>query len=458
MLDRKDLHEYQDRAVKFIKDHPASALWIDMGLGKTVSTLTALSDLVADKTIKKTLIIAPLRVAKHTWPDEIANWKHINLTYRVVAGLSVDKRVQKLDESANLYIINRENIPWLVEHYGQKWPFDMVVIDESSSFKSHSSKRWKALRKVLGKIKRMVQLTGTPTPNSTLELWPQLYLLDKGKRLENTRGKFLTKYCELEGNPAWNQWVVREDRTKTVHSKVADIVLRMKADDYLELPDRVDSEIQIELTPKARKIYNQMEKEFLVEYDNGEILAVNAAVKINKLLQICNGNIYDDEGETVQLHKLKTDALLELVESANEPILIAYHYKHDLDAIRKVIKYARVLDKDPQTIKDWNAGNIPVLLAHPASAGHGLNLQQGGNLIIWYGLTWSLELYQQFNARLHRQGQKKPVRVIHLTSSGTVEQTVMQALTDKESEQSALMKFVEQLRKKDGVSKVGSTT
>ena len=291
MLTRKNLHPYQEKAVQFVKDNPKAALWIDMGLGKTVSTLTALSDLKRDNRIGKTLIVAPLRVATHTWPTEIATWSHIELRYTVIAGLTASKRLDALDEDTDLHIINRENIPWLVEQFGQRWPYDCVVIDESSSFKAHTSKRWKSMRKVLGKVKRMVQLTGTPAPNALLELWPQMYLLDKGQRLENSRGKFLTKYCTLVGNPQWNQWAVKPDRADAIHNAVADVVLRMKAEDYIDLPKRVDINIPVALPPKARKAYEEMKRDFLLAYADGEILAVNAAVQINKLLQISNGNI-----------------------------------------------------------------------------------------------------------------------------------------------------------------------
>jgi len=442
MLNRSNLHAYQQRAVQFIKDNPKAALWIDMGLGKTVSTLTALKDLIEAGAVKRTLVIAPLRVAQHTWPDEISNWSHIDLSYKVIAGLTPQKRIIALEAHADLHIINREMIPWLVEHYGQKWPYDCVVIDESSSFKSHSSKRWKALRKVLGKITRMVQLTGTPAPNSLIDLWPQMYLLDKGQRLENTRGKFLEKYCMTVGNPQWNQYAVKPEREDAIHKRIADVVLRMSAEDYLELPERIDLTIDVELPPKARKAYEDMEINFLHAYEKGEILAVNAAVQVGKLLQICNGNLYTEDKDFITLHTGKLEELQQIIEQAGEPVLVAYTFKSDLAVIQKVIKEAVVLDKEGDTINRWNKGEIPVLLAHPASAGHGLNLQKGGSLIVWYGLPWSLELYQQFNARLHRQGQTKPVRVVHLIAKDTADNSVFKALAAKENTQDKLLRVL----------------
>ena len=286
MLNRENLHGYQEKAVSFIKNNDATALWVDMGLGKTVACLTALQDLFEEKLIKKALIIAPLRVAKHTWPHEIKNWEHLRrINYKLLAGLSAKKRLQAVYAAEGVHIINRENTPWLVENLGQKWHYDCVVIDESSSFKSHSSKRWRSLRKVLGNIKKMIHLTGTPAPNSLLELWPQIYLLDKGKRLENTRGKFLEKYCHLVGNPAWNQWEVKKDREQKIYQKVADLVLRLNAKDYIQLPNKILSNIAIDLPSKAQNLYGQMKNDFIVSFERGDILAVNAAVQINKLLQ-----------------------------------------------------------------------------------------------------------------------------------------------------------------------------
>jgi len=417
-----------------------------MGLGKTVSTLTALVDLLATKEVRKVLVIAPLRVAQHTWPEEIQTWAHLkSIKYSVIAGLGAKKREEAMHSAAPVHIVNRENVPWLIESLGREWHYDCVVIDESSSFKNHGSKRWKALRQVVksGKIKRMVQLTGTPAPNSLMELWPQVYLLDQGVRLGHTRNRFLGAFCEQVGNPQWSQYRVRPDRVELLHTRVADLVLRMDAEDYLQLPDRIDSEVVVQLPPKAQKAYEQMHKDFLIELERGEVLAANAAVKINKLLQVSSGSIYTEDGYEV-LHDAKLDALKEIVESAGEPVLIAYNFACDAERIRKALK-CETIGKDISVIDRWNEGQIDVLLAHPASAGHGLNLARGGSIIVWYGLSWSLELYQQFNARLHRQGQKNPTRIIHILADTKADHYVKAALTDKSTSQKLLLDFVRQL-------------
>ena len=447
MLNRKDLHTYQRRAVEFVKANKKTALWIDMGLGKTVATLTAIVDLFDVKKVKKVLIIAPLRVSNHTWPAEVHNWAHTDaLNYTVLSGLTPKKREKALTVDSQIYMINREMVPWLVAHYGQWWPFDMVVIDESSSFKSHQSKRWKSLRKGYSKINRMVQLTGTPAPNSLIDLWPQFHLLDKGQRLENTRGKFLDKYCVLVGNPEWNQWAVIPALRNQIYDAVSDLVLRMSAEDYIEMPARIDIEVSVCLPPKARSLYEQMKNDFLIMHEDGHILAVNAAVQIGKLLQIANGNIYDENKNYTNTHREKFDALEEIIESTSESILIAYNFQSDLAELKKMYPNAEVIGKDPTVIDRWNAGEIPILFAHPASAGHGLNLQKGGNIIVWFGLTWSLELYQQFNARLHRQGQEKPVRIFHIVADNTADQSVLKAIQSKKCSQDMLLEVVNAIK------------
>jgi SNF2 family DNA or RNA helicase len=433
------------RAAQFIKDNKMAALWVDMGLGKTVSTLTALVDLLATKQVIKVLVVAPLRVAQHTWPTEINNWEHLKaLKFSVLAGLGPAKREQAAHSSAPIHIVNRENLPWLIDFLGSEWRYDTVVIDESSSFKSHSSQRWKALRKVVkaNKINRMVQLTGTPAPNSLMELWPQIYLLDRGSRLGDTRGKFLDNYCRPIGNPQWSQYEMRHDKVDQLHGKVADLVLRMDSKDYLELPDRIDSNIVVPLPQKALRAYQQMEKDFIIEIENGEVLAANAAVKVNKLLQICSGAVYTEQGHEV-LHDAKLDALQEIIESSNEPVLVAYNFKIDAARIAKRIKGAELLKSDPKILDRWNKKEVSVLLAHPASAGHGLNLQAGGSIIVWFGIPWSLELYQQFNARLHRQGQKNPVRIIHILADVKADWVVKEVLKQKGSTQDLLLKMVD---------------
>jgi len=432
MLLEDDLHKYQKRAATFICENKSAALWIDMGLGKTAATLTALKELLDTSQAQKILIIAPLRVTTHTWPTEMKTWDHLKgLSYTQLSGLSPTKREHAVTMETPIHLINREMVPWLVTHFGQKWPYETVVIDESSSFKSSAAKRWKSLRKVLGKIDRMVQLTGTPAPNSLMDLWPQIYLLDKGERLGDTKTKFLEKYCTIYGNPSWRQYQVRPDRVDVMKEKIRDLVLRMSADEYLELPDRVDSFVEVKLKKKALDLYKKMEKQFIIELEEGTVTAANAAVKIGKLLQICNGAIYHEDKSFTEIDTGKLDALAEICETANEPILVAFQFRSDVRRILSRVKGSKLLGKDPKTIDAWNNKEIPVLLAHPASAGHGLNLQAGGNIVVWFGLPWALELYQQFNARLHRQGQTNPVRVIHLLTDCRAETLVNTALNDK---------------------------
>lgn len=448
MRGRADLHAYQREAVQWIKDKPGCALWLDMGLGKTVSTLTAISDLLDEGKVNRVLIIAPLRVALSTWPNEVKQWSHLaDLYVHQLAGLSAPARQRALPAPYKISVINREMVPWLVEAYGQRWPYDMVVIDEASAFKSTQAKRWRALRSVLPKIKRMVELTATPAANNLIDIWPQIYLMDKGERLGKTKGIFLEKFCRQVGNPQWNQWEVKPDKRDALFGCVADIALRMKADDYLQVPDRIDNVISVTLAPKTLTQYKTLQKEFILSLESGEITAVNAAVQANKLLQLCNGAMYLDEGgwEVVQDDKL--DALAEIVEQTNEPILVAYQFKSDLARLQKRFPKAIALDKDPATIDKWNAGRIPMLLAHPASAGHGLNLQKGGRTIVWFGLPWSLELYAQFNGRLHRQGQDKPVLVYHILATGTVDEAVHATLVTKDATQQDLLEAVKKLQK-----------
>lgn len=449
MLGRTDLHAYQQQAVDFIKATPNCALWLDMGLGKTVSTLTAIADLVAGKEVKRVLIIGPLRVALSTWPNEIKLWRHLKaLEINQLAGVSAkvrEARAKCLDFEIN--VINREMVPWLVQFWGQKWPYDMVVIDESSAFKSTQAKRWRALRSVLPKIKRVVELTATPASNNLIDVWPQIYLMDRGERLGKTKGIFLEKFCRQVGNPQWNQWEVKPERKEALYRAIADVVCRMKAEDYLDVPDRIDSVIQITLAGNTLSQYRALQSEFILSLESGEITAVNAAVQANKLLQLCNGAMYLDEGGWEVLHNEKLDALTEIVEQTSEPILVAYQFKSDLARLQERFPKAVALGKDPATIDEWNKGRIPMLLAHPASAGHGLNLQKGGRIIVWFGLPWSLELYAQFNGRLHRQGQDKPVLVYHLLATGTVDEAVHTTLSKKDATQNDLLESVKKLQK-----------
>jgi SNF2 family DNA or RNA helicase len=441
MFSRSDLHEYQTRAVSFIQDRKRCALWLDMGLGKTATTLTAVSDLLDGFKVAKVLVIAPLRVANSVWRQEAANWRHLrHLKVNVCTG-SEKARLAALHRDADVYVINRENVPWLVAQYGKRWPFDCVVIDEASSFKSPSSKRFKALRKTLPDTEYMILLTGTPSPNGLLDLWAQIYLLDFGETLGRTMSAYKQRFFEQDFTGY--KFSPREGAPERIQDLLRPNVLSMSAADYLDLPDRIDLIEQVELPAKALAEYRQFETTLLAELPDGEeVEAVNAAVLANKLLQFANGAVYIDEcGNWSLVHDAKLDALADLVEqNEGENILLAYNFKSDLERLQRRFPDARVLDKNPETVREWNSGEIKMLLAHPASAGHGLNLQRGGSLIVWFGLNWSLELYQQFNARLHRQGQSKPVRVVHLIAGDCIDERVMRVLTSKDAQQGALLK------------------
>lgn len=439
LLTRDLLHEYQNRALEFVINTPKCALWISMGLGKTITSLTAASDLLDMFDISKVLIIAPLRVANCVWHKEIENWQHLkHLTYSIVTG-SEKERVAALYKTTDVYIINRENVKWLVDYYGNKWPFDMVVIDEASSFKNHSSQRWKALRKVLPYIDRLVELTGTPTSNGLLDIYAQLYLIDTGARL----GRSMTAYKNrfFESDYMGYRFTPREGSKEKIYELISDVILTMQAADYLELPDRIDLITTVQLPAKLQATYNEFEKEFIACLGDSEIEVFNAAALANKLLQFCNGTMYTDEHKNyAEIHSLKLDALAEIVEdNPSENILVAYNFKSDLERLQKKFPNAVVLDKKGDCIEQWNNGEIKMLLAHPASAGHGLNLQKGGSMIVWFGLNWSLELVQQFNARLHRQGQTKPVRIISIVTQGCIDNRVIEAINNKAETQQELI-------------------
>ncbi len=441
-------HTYQTFAINQIMDQEAVGLFLDMGMGKTVSTLTAVSDLLHDTfEVHKVLVIAPKRVAEDTWSRETSKWDHTkHLRISKVLG-SAAQRLLALEAPADIYVTNRENVDWLVEHYKKAWPFDMVVIDELSSFKSPSAKRFKQLRKVRPFINRMVGLTGTPAPNSLLDLWPQLFLLDRGERL----GKTITGYRERYFSPGRRDqakhivfnWELREGAEDAIHEKISDICISMKAKDYLQLPERIDNMIPVSLSASERALYKKLEREKLLEFEDEDVIADNAAGLMGKLLQLANGEIYtDDTGSTVHIHDRKLDALSEIVEaSQGQPLLVFYSYKHDRDRIKRLFPQAEEI-KNSDTIEKWNNGKIEMLLAHPASAGHGLNLQDGGHIIVWFGLTWSLELYQQANARLDRQGQKQSVIVHHLLVEDSVDEQVLRVLQGKEKGQEALLEAV----------------
>lgn len=410
-------------------------------VSKTVSTLTAVQELMYDRfEIDRCLVIAPKRVAESTWPEEIDKWEHIHLTYSVAVG-SAQERKTALHRDTDLHIINRENVPWLVELLGSKWPYDMVVLDELSSFKSNKAQRFKALRKVRSKIKRIVGLTGTPTPNGLIDLWPQIYLLDQGERL----GKTITKYRDDYFRPGWSQghivykWQLRDGAEDQIYEKLEDICISMKSTDWLTMPERIDQVVTVEMDAKSRAKYDRLEKDMLLPLEGSDVVADGAAVLTNKLLQLANGAIYDEDKVVQHIHDAKLDRLEDAVEAANgRPLLVYYSYRHDLDRIRERFPQAKTLES-PQDIKDWNDRQIELLVCHPASAGHGLNLQDGGSVIIWFGLPWSLELYQQANARLYRQGQRKTVRIYHIVTKNTMDEQVLRALERKDTSQEALM-------------------
>lgn len=435
-------HEYQDYAKEFVVKQNVSALFLDCGLGKTVITLTAIWELLLDYfEVRKVLIIAPCRVCRDTWPSELQKWNHLKgIEMSTVLGSEKD-RVTALKRRANVYVINRENVEWLVGHC--RWDFDMVVIDELSSFKSHKAKRFKALKRVRPMVRRIVGLTGTPAPNGLIDLWAEIGLLDMGQRL----GRFIGGYRERFFVPDKRSremifsYKPREGAEEAIYELISDICISMKAADYLEMPECIYNRVEVIMNEKEKKLYQQLERDMLILFEDGDIDAVNAAGLSNKLMQMANGAVYDENGAVKHIHDRKLEALEDLVEAANgKPVLIAYWYKHDLERIRK---YVGAVELDTaEDMKKWNAGEIPVAVIHPASAGHGLNLQAGGSTLIWFGLTWSLELYQQMNARLWRQGQKETVVIHHLTAKGTLDERVMEALEKKDCGQSALVDAV----------------
>jgi SNF2 family DNA or RNA helicase len=440
MLSRHDLHDYQNKAIRYILKERRCMLALEMGLGKSVSTLTAISDMLDGFTAQRVLVIAPLRVANSVWAQETRRWAHLNhLAVSVCTGSDKARRAA-LCVSADIYVINRENVPWLVENYGRAWDFDVVIVDESSSFKNASSKRFKALRKMLPHIESMILLTGTPSPNGLLDLWAQMYLIDFGERL----GRTITGYKSRFFEPDYfgRKFELRNGSAEKIHRLVSDKVIHMSADDYLNMPARIDLSEVVDLG-KAIVPYKDFERTMLAELDDGkEVEASTAAVLANKLMQYANGALYTDaHGSWTETHAQKLDALAEIVEdNPGENMLVAYNYKSDLERLLKRFPNARVLDKKQSTIDAWNRGEIEMLLAHPASAGHGLNLQGGGALCIWFGLNWSLELYQQFNARLHRQGQTRPVRVVHIVGKDTIDERVLAVLKNKDATQASLLK------------------
>ena len=443
-------HEYQSFATDYIEHHPISALLIDMGLGKTVITLTALFDLLFDSfEIHKVLVVAPLRVGLISWPDELKKWEHLHfLKSSIVIGTEME-RLRALKAKADIYIINRENLEWLVAKSGYKFDFDTVVIDELSSFKNGRSKRHKALMTVRPYVKRIIGLTGTPAGNGLMDLWAEFKCLDYGSRL----GRFITRYREEYFLPDKRNGMVvfsykpQAGAEARIYSKISDITISMKAIDHLKMPDLIEVERAVELDEHEISLYKELVEEMVLELKDKEITSANAAVLTGKLLQIANGAIYSDSGEIVEIHDRKLDELEDIIEAANgKPLLVAYWFKHDLDRIKKRLDKLGVIYKTldkPENIRQWNNKELQVGLIHPASAGHGLNLQSGGNTIVWFGLTWSLELYQQTVARLYRQGQKSgSVVVMHIIVKDTMDELVLRALKDKDMTQTRLIDAV----------------
>ena len=438
-------HDYQAYATDFILQHPVAAVFLDMGLGKSVITLTAIKDLCLDSfQVRKVLVIAPLRVARDTWPTEIEKWDHLkDLKYAVAVGTEMERKAA-LMKKANVYIINRENVQWLVEESGLPFDYDMVVIDELSSFKSFQAKRFRSLLKVRPTVKRMVGLTGTPSSNGLMDLWAQFRLLDLGKRL----GRFITHYRNQYFTPdKRNGQVVFSYKPipgaeDAIYSAISDITISMKAVDHLNMPECVMNEVKVNLSEKERKTYNTMKADLVVSLQGEEIDAGTAAALAGKLSQMANGAVYGEDKNYLEFHNRKLDALEDLIEAANgKPVLVAYWFKHDLERIKARFDVREI--STSKDIQDWNKGKIPVAVIHPASAGHGLNLQAGGSTMIWFGLTWSLELYQQANARLWRQGQQADTVVIHhIVAAGTIDERIMTALRNKDKTQSALIEAV----------------
>ncbi len=438
-------HDYQAYAIDYIETHPVAAVLLDMGLGKTVISLTAIVDLLFDSFVAhRVLVVAPLRVARDTWPDEIKKWSHLSiLTFAVAVGTVKERRAAVM-QSADVTIINRENLSWLIEDSGLPFDYDMVILDELSSFKSHQSKRFKSLLKVRPKVKRMVGLTGTPSSNGLMDLWAEFRLLDMGERL----GRFISQYRQTFFLPdkrngqivySYKPLPFAED---AIYRRITDITISMKSTDHLKMPELVSTQYEVHLSDEEAQRYEDMKRELVLQLPDGEVTAANAAVLTGKLAQLANGAIYTDAGEIVEIHDRKLDALEDIIEAANsKPVLVAYWFRHDLQRIKNHFSVREL--KSSKDIADWNNGDIPVAVIHPASAGHGLNLQAGGSTLVWFGLTWSLELYQQTNARLWRQGQSARTVVIqHIVTKDTIDERILKALRAKDRTQAALIEAV----------------
>lgn len=452
-MDKSNLHKYQKVCVEHIISHPFCGVFLDMGLGKTISTLTAIEELKYDYCeIDTVLVIAPKRVAETVWEEEAKKWDHTkHLTFSKIIGTE-RQRLAALKVKADVHIISRDNIAWLCSLYAAKLPYDMLVIDELSSFKAHQTQRFKSLRLARPWFKRVVGLTGTPAPNGLINLWSQMYLIDRGERLEKTITAYRSRYFRPGASNGYvvYSYNLLSDSERLIQERIKDICISMRAEDYLEMPERIDNFVRVTMPDKLMDAYKKFEQENVItlanEIEEGTttVNAVNAAALSNKLLQFANGAMYDENKNVVPIHDLKLEALKEIIEAADgKPVLVAWTYQFDRDRIKNYFRSMAPRElKTAEDINDWNAGKVQLMLAHPASAGHGINLQAGGNIIVWYGLTWSLELYQQFNARLYRQGQKQRTIIHHIVNSGTHDEDVVKALKSKDKTQNNLMNSI----------------
>lgn len=447
------LYPYQQKSVDFIKSHPSAGLLLDMGLGKSIITLSAIVDLMMEAEIEKVLVVAPLKVAETTWSDEAEKWEHTNFlrVSRVLGDLK--HRVAALEEKADIYVIGRDSFVWLVKYYKAKLPFDMLVIDELTSFKSSTSQRFKALRLVRSQFNRIVGLTGTPAPNGYIDLWAQIFCLDGGERLGKYKTRYIENYFSTVMAPMQHYVIrcnLRPGAKERIEEKISDICISMKAEDYLQMPPISYIPYRVELPSSVMKQYHEFEKEQVLGLDKDSISAANAAVLVGKLSQFCNGAIYHQDSApdgtmlVTDIHAEKLKTLSEIIEAAQSPVLVFYQFKHDIGRIKQILpKGTKVREySGEQDLRDWNAGKIDVLLAHPASTAYGLNMQKGGSVIVWFGTGWNAELYSQANARLYRQGQQKHVRVYQLICKGTVDERALMAVEGKIKQQDALMSAV----------------
>ena len=434
-----DPHHYQKVAIEFIMEHRSCALILDLGLGKTVTAATAISDQFDHDMVRKVLIIGPKRVVQHTWPSEFEQWDHLNLTYQVIQG-NPKQREKLLAGDEQVHMINFENLTWLVNHLGKNWNYDLVLFDESSRMKSPGAKRFRAFRKVRRYVNNVILLTGTPASQSLLDLWSQIWLIDMGVRLGRTYTAFRDRWFATD---QWGHtWYPKLGSDDEIQMRISDIAISMSAKDYLQLPDRVDVIDRVTLSRNQMRGYKKLEQELYLNLTDGEVTAVNAAVLAGKCLQYTSGALYHDEKDSwEEVHREKINALDEIIQSADGPVLVAYNFRSDLERLKTAFPEGRTIDSD-EVIDEWNRGEVPLLLVHPASAGHGLNLQHGGHRIVWFSLTWSLELYLQLNGRLHRQGQLKPVTVHHLVAEKTVDTLVLNALRNKRSVQDSLIESI----------------